>query len=70
MKLYCKIKQGGKWKWYRGDSSWKIHVARELCECRVCLKTKPNVVSQEDCPCNVDVFGNRINCKDCSEEEE
>ena len=45
MKLYCKIKQGGKWSWYVGDSSWKIQVAKQLCECRVC---RPNIVCQEE----------------------
>jgi len=46
MKLYCKIKKDGKWSWYVGDSSWKIEVAKQLCECRVC-KPKSNNVCPE-----------------------
>jgi len=48
MKLYCKIKKDGKWCWYVGDSPWKIHVARDLCECRVCSSTKPISDCQEE----------------------
>jgi len=48
MKLYCKIKQDGVWKWLSADSPWKKHIARELCECRVC---KPNIVRQGKCKC-------------------
>ncbi len=46
MKLYCKIKQDGVWKWLSADSPWKKHIAKELCECRVC---KPNFVRQTEC---------------------
>lgn len=47
MKLYCKIKRDGKWSWFGGDSPWKIDLARELCECRICALHKLTLVSQE-----------------------
>lgn len=48
MKLYCKIKRDGKWNWVSADSPWKQHVARGLCECRICRPDKPETISQED----------------------
>lgn len=48
MKLYCKIKRDGKWNWFPADSPWKQHVARSLCECRVCRPGKPEIVSSKD----------------------
>jgi len=71
MKLYCKIKKDGKWNWYSGDSPWKIHIAKQLCECRVC---RPNIVRQEEVShvghiVHVDAAGNQT-CLTCGEEEE
>lgn len=71
MKLYCKIKRDGKWSWFGGDSPWKIDLARELCQCRICVLHKLTAVSQEKVDhsegCISETFEDECNC---GEEEE
>ena len=60
MKIYAKIKRDGKWNWIIADSPWKSHVARAMCECRVCRPAKPVI----DSGCQL--YGtSEDNCYDC-----
>jgi hypothetical protein len=47
MKLYCKIKVDGKWKWVRGSSVAERIDAQAKCECTWC-RPAPLDLGQEE----------------------
>ena len=48
MKLYCKVKIDGKWKWIRGSSVAERIDAAEMCECTWCRPPKVDLGQEEE----------------------
>jgi hypothetical protein len=48
VKLYCKVKIDGKWKWVRGSSTAERIDAQAMCECTWCRPTKLDLGTEEE----------------------